>query len=127
VQAFLDKEHDRPETLSPGDNNNNYALGRIDVLPSGEYTVYPLLQALQEICCTAFLMSELGIGGGAPSQKHDIRLGDIVVSASRNGTGSVFQYECPRPELSLNKVPESAWRPARWQTKKLFKIGSIIT
>ena len=35
----------------------------------------------------------VGIGGGAPSQKHDIRLGDIVVSASREGAGCVFQYD----------------------------------
>jgi hypothetical protein len=34
----------------------------------------------------------VGVGGGAPSQKHDIRLGDIVVSAPRDGIGGVFQY-----------------------------------
>ncbi len=31
----------------------------------------------------------VGIGGGAPSPKHDIRLGDIVVSAPRDGHGGV--------------------------------------
>jgi hypothetical protein len=35
----------------------------------------------------------VGIGGGAASQKHDIRLGDIVVSAPRDGNGGVFQYD----------------------------------
>lgn len=35
----------------------------------------------------------VGIGGGAPSQKHDIRLGDIVVSAPPYGKGGVFQYD----------------------------------
>ncbi|KAH8816143.1 hypothetical protein F5884DRAFT_841856 [Xylogone sp. PMI_703] len=35
----------------------------------------------------------VGIGGGAPNQKHDIRLGDIVVSAPRNGKGGVYQYD----------------------------------
>ena len=35
----------------------------------------------------------VGIGGGAPSRKHDIRLGDIVVSAPRDGKGGVFQYD----------------------------------
>lgn len=35
----------------------------------------------------------VGIGGGAPTlPTHDIRLGDIVVSASRNGESGVFQY-----------------------------------
>jgi len=35
----------------------------------------------------------VGIGGGAPSEKHDIRLGDIVVSSPRDGKGGVFQYD----------------------------------
>lgn len=35
----------------------------------------------------------VGIGGGAPSAKHDIRLGDVVVSAPSNGEGGVFQYD----------------------------------
>ena len=35
----------------------------------------------------------VGIGGGAPSSKHDIRLGDIVVSAPRNESSGVFQYD----------------------------------
>lgn len=33
-----------------------------------------------------------GIGGGAPRPNYDIRLGDIVVSAPRDGESSVFQY-----------------------------------
>ena len=35
----------------------------------------------------------VGTGGGAPSRKHDIRLGDIVVNAPRDGKGGVFQYD----------------------------------
>ncbi|TVY17970.1 Nephrocystin-3 [Lachnellula arida] len=35
----------------------------------------------------------VGVGGGVPSQKHDIRLGDIVVSAPRDGKGGVLQYD----------------------------------
>lgn len=35
----------------------------------------------------------VGIGGGAPSTKHDIRLGDVVVRAPRQGKGGVFQYD----------------------------------
>uniref|UniRef100_L2FX48 Kinesin light n=1 Tax=Colletotrichum fructicola (strain Nara gc5) TaxID=1213859 RepID=L2FX48_COLFN len=35
----------------------------------------------------------VGIGGGAPSQKHDIRLGDVVVSTPNSGRGGVFQYD----------------------------------
>lgn len=35
----------------------------------------------------------VGIGGGAPSRRHDIRLGDIVVSYARDVQGGVFQYD----------------------------------
>lgn len=35
----------------------------------------------------------VGIGGGAPSQKHDIRLGDVVVSSVRDGKSAVFPYD----------------------------------
>jgi hypothetical protein len=50
----------------------------------------PPQQVLQGICWIAFLISELV---SWPSRKHDIRLGDIVVSAPRNGKGGVFQYD----------------------------------
>jgi nucleoside phosphorylase len=32
----------------------------------------------------------IGIGGGAPSSKHNIRIEDVVVSKLRNGQGGVF-------------------------------------
>jgi hypothetical protein len=35
----------------------------------------------------------VGIGGGAPSSKHDIQLGDVVVSSRDGGRGGVFQYD----------------------------------
>ncbi|KAK1839054.1 nacht and ankyrin domain protein [Colletotrichum chrysophilum] len=35
----------------------------------------------------------VGIGGGAPTRKNDIRLGDIVVGTPRNGQSSVVQYD----------------------------------
>jgi hypothetical protein len=35
----------------------------------------------------------VGIGGGVPSESHDIRLGDVMVGAPRGGEGGVFQYD----------------------------------
>lgn len=35
----------------------------------------------------------VGIGGGAPSPRHDIRLGDVVVSSRDGDKGGVFQYD----------------------------------
>lgn len=38
----------------------------------------------------------VGIGSGAPSRRNDIRLGDIVVGAPRDGDGGVLQYDFTR-------------------------------
>jgi nucleoside phosphorylase len=102
AQAFLDKIHDRPEKLSPGDNND-YALGEIAghnvvvaVLPLGEYGTSSAAGVARDMLHSfpnVRIGLMVGIGSGAPSHKHDIRLGDIVVSASYDGTGSVFQYD----------------------------------
>jgi hypothetical protein len=35
----------------------------------------------------------IGIGGGVPSAKHDIRLGDVVVGKPRGTSGGVVQYD----------------------------------
>ncbi|PWI68216.1 hypothetical protein PCL_01985 [Purpureocillium lilacinum] len=35
----------------------------------------------------------VGVGGGAPSDQHDIRLGDVVVSTPGNGQGGVLQFD----------------------------------
>ncbi|PON20791.1 hypothetical protein TGAM01_v210299 [Trichoderma gamsii] len=101
AQAFLDDSHPPPEDLSPSDNNT-YKLGRIGrhnvviaVLPNGEYglssatgVAKDLLRSFPNIRIGLMV----GIGGGAPSAKHDIRLGDVVVAVS-NGQGAVVQYD----------------------------------
>lgn len=38
----------------------------------------------------------VGIGGGAPTSQKDIRLGDVVVSSTGQGTGGVIQYDYGR-------------------------------
>jgi nucleoside phosphorylase len=102
AHVFLDEKHDRPEYVSPNDNND-YTLGKVGrhnvviaVLPDGEYgtssaaiVARDMLHSFPNIRIGLMV----GIGGGAPSPKHDIRLGDIVVSAPRNGRGGVFQYD----------------------------------
>jgi hypothetical protein len=35
----------------------------------------------------------VGIGGGVPSEKHDIRLGDVVVCKPIGSFGGVIQYD----------------------------------
>ncbi|KAK3942551.1 hypothetical protein QBC46DRAFT_426439 [Diplogelasinospora grovesii] len=102
AEVFLDERHDGPKSISPNDNND-YTLGRIGkhnvviaVLPDGEYgtsssasVARDMLHSFRNIRIGLMV----GIGGGAPSSKHDIRLGDIVVSAPRDGKGGVVQYD----------------------------------
>lgn len=102
ARAFLDAEHEGPEYVSPSDNNT-YTLGKIGnhnvviaVLPDGEYGISSAATVVTDLVhgfpnIRIGLM--VGIGGGVPSQKHDIRLGDIVVSSSGNGKRGVLQYD----------------------------------
>ncbi|KAL7951679.1 nucleoside phosphorylase domain-containing protein [Trichoderma barbatum] len=102
AQVFLDEKHEGPDYVPPNDNND-YTLGKIGkhnvviaVLPSGEYGISSATVVARDMLHTfpnIRIGLMVGIGGGAPSSKHDIRLGDVVVSAPRNGTGGVFQYD----------------------------------
>ncbi|KKO99476.1 hypothetical protein THAR02_08415 [Trichoderma harzianum] len=102
ARSFLDEEHEGPEFVSPNDNND-YTLGRIKkhnvviaVLPDGEYGISSAASVARDMLHTfpnIRIGLMVGIGGGAPSTKHDIRLGDIVVSSPGDGKGGVFQYD----------------------------------
>ncbi|KAL7915769.1 Pfs, NACHT and WD domain protein [Trichoderma velutinum] len=102
AEAFLDEKHKGPENVSAHDNND-YALGRmgkhnvvIAVLPDGEYGTASAATVARDMLHTfpnIRIGLMVGIGGGAPSAEHDIRLGDVVVSAPRNGKGGVLQYD----------------------------------
>ncbi|KAJ5915539.1 hypothetical protein N7466_011472 [Penicillium verhagenii] len=100
--ASLDEEHEPPTHLPPN-HKNDYTLGKmgqhnvvISVLPMGEYGTSSAAQVAEGMV-HAFpnirLAFMVGIGGGAPSAKHDIRLGDIVVGIPHNGRGGILQYD----------------------------------
>ncbi|KAJ5726561.1 uncharacterized protein N7483_007918 [Penicillium malachiteum] len=102
AQEFLDEEHAKPSFVSPN-YTNDYALGRIGdhnvviaVLPNGEYgtasaanVATNMLNSFHNIRIGLMV----GIGGGVPSKSHDIRWGDIVVSAPSGDKSGVFQYD----------------------------------
>ncbi|KAL6700546.1 hypothetical protein J3F84DRAFT_392590 [Trichoderma pleuroticola] len=106
ARAVLDEIHEGPEMVSINDSNN-YTLGRIGqhnvviaVLPDGEYGISSAARVAADLSHSfpnVRFGLLVGIGGGAPSQKHDIRLGDVVVSSpgSSNGVShsGVFQYD----------------------------------
>jgi nucleoside phosphorylase len=102
AQMFLDDRHEGPESVSTHDNND-YTLGKIGkhnvviaVLPDGEYGTTSAAGVARDMLHSfpnIRIGLMVGIGGGAPSPKHDVRLGDVVVSAPRNGKSGVFQYD----------------------------------
>ncbi|RKK95801.1 hypothetical protein BFJ71_g8267 [Fusarium oxysporum] len=102
AQAFFDEEHEGPREVDQNDNNN-YALGRVGnhnvviaVFPDGEYGIAVAATVARDMLHSfpnIRIGLMVGIGGGAPSPDHDIRLGDIVVSSRDGGKGGVFQYD----------------------------------
>lgn len=102
AQAFLDEKHDRPQHVHSHDSND-YTLGGIGqhniviaVLPDGEYGTSSAAVVARDMLHSfpnIRIGLMVGIGGGAPTRMHDIRLGDIVVSSPRDGKGGVFQYD----------------------------------
>ncbi|KAL6235499.1 nucleoside phosphorylase domain-containing protein [Aspergillus navahoensis] len=97
--ACLDVEHDNVSVNASAADNNDYVLGRI-----GEHNVVIA-------CCFPNVRVGLlvGIGGGVPT-KHDIWLGDVVVSVPQNGMSGVFQYDYgkgdSRPNFRSNQRPQ---------------------
>ena len=108
--AALDVRHQRPRI--PLDKNSFYAVGSINrhnvvIACSGEAGTTPANN------CAAHMRRSFpnirvgllaGIGGGVPSEKHDIRLGDVVVSQPCDGHGGVACYD-------QGKLEESGFRP----------------
>ncbi|KAK7731268.1 hypothetical protein SLS57_001204 [Botryosphaeria dothidea] len=102
ARQFLDEEH-KPPTVQSTTDNNSYILGKIGghnvviaVLPMGEYGTISAASVARDMLHTFSNIRfglMVGIGGGAPSKEHDIRLGDVVVSCSGNGKGGVLQYD----------------------------------
>jgi nucleoside phosphorylase len=99
---FLDEEHPRLPIRSLHDDNT-YTFGRIGhhnvviaCLPKGKYGLTSAASVAKDMLRSfpsiRFGMM-VGIGGGAPSLKHDIRLGDVVVSSPVGRTGGVIHYE----------------------------------
>ncbi|KAJ9491221.1 hypothetical protein VN97_g2007 [Penicillium thymicola] len=102
ARAFLDEQHEGPEYLPPH-NKNGYSLGRIgrhnvviSVLPLGSYGTSSAARVAEDMLHSfpnVRIGLMVGIGGGAPSPKNDIRLGDVVVSIPLNGRSGVIQYD----------------------------------
>ncbi|KAL4863179.1 hypothetical protein BDV12DRAFT_202330 [Aspergillus spectabilis] len=102
AQEFLDQAHGQPTIIHP-DDENSYALGSIGghnvviaILPDAAYGVPSAARAAGNMMMSfpnVRFGLMVGIGGGAPSKKNDIRLGDLVISVPSDGEQGAFEYE----------------------------------
>ncbi|PLB42630.1 purine and uridine phosphorylase [Aspergillus candidus] len=107
ARAFLDEKHGLPTQVAPN-NSSVYTLGRmgshnvvIGVLAAGEYGIASAANVARDMLNSfpnVRLGLMVGIGGGVPSERHDVRLGDVVVSVPCEGVGGVLQYDYGKTE-----------------------------
>ncbi|KAH8728085.1 hypothetical protein GQ44DRAFT_584334, partial [Phaeosphaeriaceae sp. PMI808] len=111
AQEFLDKRYEKVDVL-PGDRNP-YTLGRIGehnvaitILPGyGTSSAASVAKSMQQSFRNIKYCLMVGISGGAPSGKHDIRLGDIVIGTPgftpTGPHGGILQYDFGKEEQGL--------------------------
>ncbi|KFA79857.1 hypothetical protein S40288_10302 [Stachybotrys chartarum IBT 40288] len=102
ARQFLDEQHEGPEHIAQHDNNV-YTLGKIGrhnivmaTLPKGKYGTTMAATVARDMLHSfpnIRIGLMVGIGGGAPTTEHDVRLGDIVVSSQYEDQGGIFQYD----------------------------------
>ncbi|KAH7123435.1 hypothetical protein B0J13DRAFT_612182, partial [Dactylonectria estremocensis] len=100
VRYMLDHEHPR---LPPRQGDSNmYVLGELSghnvalaCLPGNQGKGAAAIVATNMACTFPSIKWQflLGIGGGMPSARHDIRLGDVVISMPEGQYGGVVQYD----------------------------------
>lgn len=126
ARGMLDEEYDKrqPHTHPLGDND--YTLGRIGThkvvftcLPAGGTTTATAAAIHMRYAFPNLKFGLMvGIGGGVPSDKNDIRLGDVVVSDSviqydsgkfrHDGEFAITHKLAPPPTVLLNAKNEVA-------------------
>ncbi|SCO84167.1 related to ankyrin [Fusarium oxysporum] len=105
AQEQFDEEYEPHEAPEHRDANdfNVYSFGKIKghmvvvaVLPNGQYGTASAATVAKDMIRSFRNIRfglMVGIGGGAPTKQHDIRLGDVVVSSPSPGQSGVFQYD----------------------------------
>jgi nucleoside phosphorylase len=116
VRYMLDEEHRRLRA-QPGDSNS-YTLGKLH----GHNVVLACLPSQQGKGAAATVATNMsrsfplikwrlfvGIGGGVHSDKHDIRLGDVVISMPEGEHAGVVQYDLGRETNSEFELKGFLW------------------
>ena len=116
ARAFLDEEHHSPNNLWSS-LEFSYTFGRIwehnlvIVNLTSHHSRFSLSRAavdLKKYFLNVRICLMVGIGGGLPSQAHDIRLGDVVVGFANNGNdvdGQHYTLSGYESQLFLNTGP----------------------
>jgi nucleoside phosphorylase len=89
--------------MNEPNDDNSYVYGHvghhnvvIGCLPAGRYGISSATGVVKDMVRSfpnlKFALM-VGIGGGAPTRKNDIRLGDVVVSVPSGSYGGVIQYD----------------------------------
>jgi nucleoside phosphorylase len=140
AKGMLDQEH-APLKSQNAQDKNSYILGRI-----GKYKIaiaclpeYGTVSTATSATMMQFTFPSLrfglmvGIGGGIPSNKHDVRLRDIVVSLPDEKGGGVIQFDLGRKTKdglerkgTLNKPP-MLLRTAITKMRILYDLEEQIT
>ncbi|KAI1866483.1 hypothetical protein JX265_007784 [Neoarthrinium moseri] len=99
--ALLDEQHPGPKSVSENDDNS-YILGHIGnlniviaTMPVNEYGTSSAAASARDMLHSfpnVRIGLMVGIGGGVPT-RHDVRLGDIVISEPGHGHAGVLQYD----------------------------------
>ncbi|CAG7561893.1 unnamed protein product [Fusarium equiseti] len=102
AKGMLDKVHPNPTEQDPSDHNT-YLLGKacghnvvVACLPAGIYGTISAATVAKDMLRTFKSIRfglMVGIGGGIPSKRHDIRLGDVVVSQPSASNSGIIQYD----------------------------------
>lgn len=145
--SMLDTVHGPPADFHwrPRYDHNQYSFGQIGihnvvlaVLPAGANGTTQSAIATK-LMTNAFpglyFVLMVGIGGGVPSKRHDIRLGDVVVSKPVPGHCGVLQYDSgkagPKGEVTptgvLNKPPPEALTAIAAMDMRYMMEGGCLT
>ena len=143
AQLILDEKHPKPTCLHRPDRNS-YTLGRVGehnvviaAIPEGEYgTVAAAVGSRDMLHSFPNIKIGLvvGVGGGAPGGKVDIRLGDLVVGLPKNGSSGVLQYDfgttIQNRELQLTRhfdQPPAILRAAVVELRSRMQQGLLLS
>ncbi|PCG95132.1 Nucleoside phosphorylase [Penicillium occitanis (nom. inval.)] len=106
AMSALDETHEK--LPSPQSDHNTYAFGRIGnhniviaCLPKGEYGSSSATQVAADMKSTFKSIRfglMVGIGGGVPNNREEIRLGDVVISTPTKTSGGVVRYDYGKAE-----------------------------